>query len=85
MKRRIRTRYEMIADILKCCVEWANKTNIGYCAKVPWARLNGYLTLLVKKGWLVESSGKYKTTAEGRTVERQIREVFEALYSMEEP
>jgi len=85
MKQRKRTRYEMIADILKCCVEWASKTKICRSAKVPWVRLNEYLALLAKKGWLVESSGKYKTTAEGRTVERQMREVFEALHSTEEP
>jgi len=85
MKRRKRTRYEVIADILKCCVGWASKTKICRRAKVPWPRLNEYLALLVKRGWLVESSGKYKTTAEGRTVERKIREVLEALYPTEEP
>lgn len=70
-----RDRHDIVVEILKTAVEGKIKTHIMYKAKLSYAQLNEYLPLLIEKGFLENTSVKYKkavkrmykTTAKGLT------------------
>jgi len=70
---RRRDRHDIVVEILKTAVEGKIKTHIMYKAKLSYAQLNEYLPLLIEKGFLENTSVRYKkvmkkvykTTAKG--------------------
>ena len=70
---RRRDRHDIVVEILRTAVEGKIKTHIMYKAKLSYAQLNEYLPLLIEKGFLENTSVKYKkvmkkvykTTAKG--------------------
>jgi len=70
---RRRDRHDIIAEILKTAVNGQIKTHIMYRAKLSYSQINGYLPLLVEKGFLENihvTRGKqhitlYRTTSKG--------------------
>jgi len=49
---RRRDRHDIVAEILKTAVNGQIKTHIMYRAKLSYSQINGYLPLLVEKGFL---------------------------------
>jgi len=70
---RRRDRHDIVAEILKTAVNGQIKTHIMYRAKLSYSQINGYLPLLVEKGFLENinvTRGKqritlYRTTSKG--------------------
>jgi len=70
---RRRDRHDIVVEILRTAVEGKIKTHIMYKAKLSYAQLNEYLPLLIEKGFLENTSVRYKkvmkkvykTTAKG--------------------
>jgi len=81
VERKRRGRYEIVADILKCCTdEEAGKFDIACYTKVyNYPALNKYLARLIEKGLLVKKDGKYRTTEKGIEAEKLIRKVLKTL------
>ena len=61
-----RERTEIIAEILCCCSEQKNKTDIMYKVNLNHAQLQRHLKSLTLQGLLVSDSNKYVTTKKGR-------------------
>ena len=53
-------RHDIVVEILRTAVEGKIKTHIMYKAKLSYAQLNEYLPLLIEKGFLENTSVKYK-------------------------
>ena len=70
---RRRDRHDIVAEILKTAVNGQIKTHIMYRAKLSYSQINGYLPLLVEKGFLENvnvTRGRqritvYRTTSKG--------------------
>jgi predicted transcriptional regulator len=68
-----RDRHDIVAEILKTAIGGRIKTHIMYRAKLSYSQVNMYLSLLVEKGFLMNTSrGQkkksktvYKTTPKG--------------------
>lgn len=64
-----RDRHDIVAEILKTAIGGRIKTHIMYRAKLSYSQVNIYLSLLVDKGFLVNTSlghkTVYKTTPKG--------------------
>lgn len=65
-----RSRQEIFSQILKICLDGANKTKIVYQANLNFRTVNSYLEILIKNQHLIETGqGElvlYKTTRKGR-------------------
>ena len=68
-----RDRHDIVAEILKTARGGKIKTHIMYKAKLSYSQINEYLNLLIKKGFLENTTIKrkrqiitmYKTTGKG--------------------
>ena len=68
-----RDRHDIVVEILKTAIDGKIKTHIMYKAKLSYAQLNEYLPMLIEKGFLENTSIRYKkavkkvykTTAKG--------------------
>jgi predicted transcriptional regulator len=69
-----RDRHDIVAEILKTAMNGQIKTHIMYKAKLNYSQINGYLSLLVKKGFLEnvntphqkQRATVYRTTSKGK-------------------
>ncbi len=58
-----RDRHDIVVEILKTAIDGKIKTHIMYKAKLSYAQLNEYLPLLIEKGFLENTSIRYKKAA----------------------
>lgn len=79
-----RSRQEIFSQILKICLEGANKTKIVYQANLNFRTVNSYLEILIKNQHLEETGqGEqvfYKTTRKGESLLECIDKVNETLF-----
>jgi len=74
-----RTRYGLIASILKSCREPKTKTDIFYEDRLSYRLLGTVLGLCLKAKLLSENNGKYKTTLKGNKFLKQFRGLLDLL------
>jgi len=79
LKIRGRTRYGLIASILKSCREPKTKTDIFYEVRLNYKVLVTVLGLCLKAKLLSENNGKYKTTLKGNKFLKQLRGLLDLL------
>ena len=79
-----RSRQEIFSEILKICLDGANKTKIVYQANLNFRTVNSYLDILIKNQHLIEKAeGKqmlYKTTRRGEDLLECMNEVNDTLF-----
>lgn len=61
-----RSRDKIISEILKVCLDGANKTKIVYKVNLNFMAASRYLEVLIKHGFIEMSDGKYKTKEKGK-------------------
>lgn len=74
-----RTRYGLIASILKSCEEPKTKTDIFYEVRLSYKLLVTVLGLCLKAKLLSENNGKYNTTLKGNNFLKQFRGLLDLL------
>jgi predicted transcriptional regulator len=60
-----RSRQLIIAEILTICKNGANKTRIVYQANLNFKTVDGYLSFIIKQGWVRKVAIKYQITPAG--------------------
>lgn len=75
-----RSRHQIISEILKICINGANKTRIVYQANLNFRTVNPYLQDLSKHHLIDFDQGEYITTSEGISLLESINQVNEQLY-----
>lgn len=79
-----RSRQEIFSQILKICLDGANKTKIVYQANLNFRTINSYLDTLIKNQHLIENAqGKqilYKTTRKGENLLECMDKVNDTLF-----
>jgi len=63
--RRKRTRYELLADLLRSSKGGARKTNLMFRANLSYVLLNKYLKFLLDNGFLESKDGRFFPTHAG--------------------
>jgi predicted transcriptional regulator len=76
-----RDRHDILVEILKTAKDAKIKTHIMYKAKLSYDQINKYLDLLVKKGFLENTTIKRKK--QFRTMYRTTENGIELLHHME--
>ena len=61
-----RSRFEIMADIIRACLSPRGKTRIMCKVKLNFRQANDYLSQLTSLGLLSKENGKYVTTEKGR-------------------
>jgi predicted transcriptional regulator len=78
-----RDKLKIILDILDICNSSANKTKIVYRANLNFKMANLYLDIMTKEGLLEidggDSAKLYNTTAKGRELLSDVRQIYERL------
>jgi predicted transcriptional regulator len=78
-----RDKLKIILDILDICNSSANKTKIVYRANLNFKMANLYLDIMTKEGLLEidggDSAKLYNTTANGRELLSDVRQIYERL------
>ncbi|MDQ1313712.1 winged helix-turn-helix domain-containing protein [Methanothrix sp.] len=79
-----RSREEISSQILKICLDGANKTKIVYQANLNFRTANSYLDILIKNQHLIETiQGEqilYKTTTKGENLLECINKINDTLF-----
>ncbi|HON36549.1 MAG TPA: winged helix-turn-helix domain-containing protein [Methanothrix sp.] len=79
-----RSRQEIFSQILKICLDGANKTKIVYQANLNFRTVNSYLEILIRNQHLIETGqGElvlYKTTRKGEDLLECIDKVNDTLF-----
>jgi len=79
-----RSREEIFSQILKICLDGANKTKIVYQANLNFRTANSYLDILIKNQHLIETiQGEqilYKTTTKGENLLEYINKINDTLF-----
>jgi predicted transcriptional regulator len=79
-----RSREEIFSQILKICLDGANKTKIVYQANLNFRTANSYLDILIKNQHLIETiQGEqilYKTTTKGENLLECINKINDTLF-----
>jgi predicted transcriptional regulator len=79
-----RSREEISSQILKICLDGANKTKIVYQANLNFRTANSYLDILIKNQHLIETiQGEqilYKTTTKGENLLEWINKINDTLF-----
>jgi predicted transcriptional regulator len=79
-----RSREEIFSQILKICLDGANKTKIVYQANLNFRTANSYLDILIKNQHLIETiQGEqilYKTTIKGENLLECINKINDTLF-----
>jgi len=79
-----RSREEISSQILKICLDGANKTKIVYQANLNFRTANSYLDILIKNQHLIETiQGEqilYKTTTKGENLLEYINKINDTLF-----
>jgi len=79
-----RNREEISSQILKICLDGANKTKIVYQANLNFRTANSYLDILIKNQHLIETiQGEqilYKTTTKGENLLECINKINDTLF-----
>jgi len=63
--RRKRTKYELLADLLRSSKGGARKTNLMFRANLSYVLLNKYLNFLLENGFLESKDGRFFPTRAG--------------------
>jgi predicted transcriptional regulator len=63
--RRKRTKYDLLADLLRSSKGGARKTNLMFRANLSFVLLNKYLSFLVENGFLESKDGLFFPTKTG--------------------
>jgi predicted transcriptional regulator len=63
--RRKRTKYDLLADLLRSAKGGARKTNLMFRANLSFVLLNKYLSFLVENGFLESKDGLFFPTKAG--------------------
>lgn len=74
-----RTRYGLIASILRSCREPKTKSDLFYEVRLCYKVLDAVLGLCLKAKLLSENNGKYKTTLKGNNFLKQFRGLLDLL------
>jgi len=74
-----RTRYGLIASILKSCREPKTKSDLFYEVRLSYKVLEAVLGLCLKAKLLSENNGRYKTTLKGNKFLEQFRGLLDLL------
>jgi len=81
VRKRQRSKLEILAEILLVARNGATKTEIVYKANLNFGRTGGYLAYLEDKGMLENSGPLYKSTERGNAFLRDFQLVKETLRS----
>jgi len=76
-----RTRYGLIASILKSCREPKTKSDLFYEVRLSYKVLEAVLGLCLKAKLLSENYGKYETTLKGNEFLKQFQGLLDLLKS----
>lgn len=77
-----RSKLEILMDILKICIDGANKTKIVYLANINFKTASPYLDQLARNGLIdvgLNSQTKYKTTDKGIKFIENFEQTLELL------
>jgi len=74
-----RTRYGLIASILKSCREPKTKSDLFFEVRLTYKLLAAVLGLCLKAKLLSENNGKYETTLKGNKFLKQFRGLLDLL------
>jgi len=74
-----RSKFEIISEMLKICIEGARKTEIVYRANLNFKMLNEYLAELKRCGFTEERNGLIYTTDKGRIFIEKLDEALQLI------